>query len=96
MAEEPVEELEATQEELEVAPVRHRADWVEALGGISLGGIVMGGVTLAVIAAATPTHTMGATRSAQVVWERRQIQIEAALAEEHADEPGPEEARSDG
>jgi hypothetical protein len=81
------------QEELELEPVRHKADWVEALGGISLGGIVLGGVGLAVLAAATPRHTMGATRSAQLEWERRQVQIEAARVEEapatgaHAEAP---------
>jgi hypothetical protein len=89
MSEEPVETSGAPQEELEVEPVREKADWVEALGGLSLAGIVLGGVTLAVIAAATPTHARGATRSAQLEWQRRQIQIEAALAEQEG------EARSD-
>lgn len=84
------EEQVDPQEELEVEPVRHKADWVEALGGISLGGIILGGVGLAVLAAATPRRTMGATRSAQLEWEHRHTQIEAALAEKQPGNPADE------
>jgi hypothetical protein len=93
MSEKPVETSGTPQEELEVEPVRRKADWVEALGGLTLGGIVLGGVTLAVIAAATPTHTRGATRSAQLEWQRRQVQIEVALAEQEGEVRPGEQAR---
>jgi hypothetical protein len=82
MREDPSETEGTPQEELELEPVRRKADWVEALGAISLGGIVLGGVGLVVLAGATPRHTMGATLSAQLEWERRQVQIEADLAKE--------------
>jgi hypothetical protein len=96
MSDDPAGKAEAPQEELEVEPVRQKADWVEALGGISLGSIVLGGVTLAVIAGATPTRTMGATRSAHLEWQRRRVQIEAALQEEEAGEPTQGATEDDG
>jgi hypothetical protein len=81
MPDEKKHAMEVVQEEAPLRPAVQRASWVEALGGISLGGIVMGGLTLAMLAAATPGHGWGETRSAELVRQERLADIEAALAE---------------
>ena len=56
------------------------------LGGVGAVLAVAGGVVYMVASGSTMRHTSGATRSTQLIWQRRQAEVEQAVAE--AEGPG--------
>ena len=58
--------------------------WLGIVGGIA-GAVVVGGGLYLILGSATPRRTHGATRSAQIQWEERRLEIELAAAEQDAE-----------
>ena len=76
-----------------VEPETSTPGWMRQVvnGVLYTGG---GVITLAAIAV-TCTPTMGATRSSKLEWQRRQQVIDAALAQEQADDSEETETRTE-